>query len=39
MFKNLKNLYLAAFDFTPKHTSDGPDARLVLHDDPYYYFK
>ena len=39
MFKNLKNVWLMAFGFSVKHVDDGPDARLDLHNDPYYYLK
>lgn len=38
MFKNLANLWVAAFGFGIKGTADGPDDRLHLHDDPFYYF-
>ena len=38
MFKDLKNVWLMAFGFGVKNTADGPDDRLKLHDDPFYYF-
>ena len=38
MFKDLKNVWLAAFGFSIKHTADGPDSRLDLHHDNLYYF-
>ncbi len=38
MFKDLKNVWLAAFGFSVKHVSDGPDSRLDLHHDNLYYF-
>lgn len=38
MFKDLKNVWLAAFGFSVKHTADGPDSRLDLHHDNLYYF-
>ena len=38
MFKDLKNVWLAAFGFGVKNTADGPVDGLKLHDDPFYYF-
>lgn len=38
MFKDLKNVWLLAFGFGVKHTTDGPVDGLKLHDDPLYYF-
>lgn len=39
MFKDLKNVWLMAFGFGVKNVEDGPDSRLELHDDPFYYLK